>query len=1013
MVPHGYVRSSSSSSSNSRTKNLIEELHQSAEKSRVISTAIGQPSSTAIQIALVNLLVSWGVKPSAVVGHSSGEIAAAYACGSLSFESALTVAFYRGLVVGNMAVNHPSIRGAMLAVGLSEEEARRYIAEVPAEKGQVEVACVNSPRSTTLSGDRAAILKIQSKLEANQVFVRRLAVSTAYHSRHMRMVGDEYRQALQNLQPSESLVRCVSSVTGTQINGASLDAAYWEKNLVSPVRFSDALQCLCLPSSDAVDGSATNPNWSKFAVDILVEIGPHSALSGPIKQILTTAPLKQATIDYIPSLIRNRSATQSVMESACALFAAGCPINLDRANRGAHDMQIGNVLVDLPPYPWDHAIGYWHESRLSLDYRQRPHPRHHLLGAPSSDFNPLEPRWKNIIRVAEIPWVRGHVIQSNIVYPAAGYIAMALEASQQRFLASGRSIESISRFRILQLSIGRALIVPEDPDGIETIFALRAYNRGASESSDIWDEFRVFSCTRKGARWDEHCRGLISIELKREVSEVESDREAKQKAASHQRIFLEAKLECTDGMGSTDMYKTLEELGLKYQEPFTNILDVVAKPYRSLGTVRVPNTAAVMPEGFEHPQILHPATLDSCLHVLFPSLLQAGALRDILVPTFVDEILISGDVSTMKPGDLLHVHVSTSRLGARACKADLTAVRDDDSAPMIELAGLRCTSLATGLDMVSAEEAHDRRLGHKIGWGPDIELLSANYISDMCSAVLPVDDGAAEELTQNITLSFYFIQAALQSLTTLDEQKMAKHHKHLYNWMKDVSASGNFQKVAQSQADGLMEKVAASGAEGKMLCRIGVRLTSIMTGESDPLPLMMEDHLLYEVYRNKGSVRCYAQMVKYVDMLSFKNPGLRVLEIGAGTGGATIPLLQSLASSGLDRGRRLERYDFTDISSGFFEKAEQLLMPWNGLVKFLKLDVEKDPQPQGFELESYDLIIASNVLHATRVLDDTMHNVRKLLKPDGKLLLVETTRPKLHHNVVFGTLPGWWLGRGA
>lgn len=102
-----------------------------------------------------------------------------------------------------MAVEHPSIRGAMLAVVLSKEKARKYIAERPAEKGQVEVACVNSPRSTTLSGDRAAILKIQNKLEANQVFVRKLAVSTAYHSRHMSMVGDEYRQALQDLQPSE------------------------------------------------------------------------------------------------------------------------------------------------------------------------------------------------------------------------------------------------------------------------------------------------------------------------------------------------------------------------------------------------------------------------------------------------------------------------------------------------------------------------------------------------------------------------------------------------------------------------------------------------------------------------------------------------------------------------------------------------------------------------------------------------------------------------------------------
>lgn len=286
-------------------------------------------------------------------------------------------------------------------------------------------------------------------------------------------------------------------------------------------------------------------------------------------------------------------------------------------------------------------------------------------------------------------------------------------------------------------------------------------------------------------------------------------------------------------------------------------------------------------------------------------------------------------------------------------------------------------------------------------------------ILKICSADLPDGNDAAAELTQYVTISYFFIQVALQNLTTLDEQRMAKHHKHYFNWMKNVSASGCFHEIIESQADELMKSVVASGGEGRMLCRIGARLVSIMTGESDPLQLMMEDDLLYKVYQNKGSVNCYAQMANFVSMLSFKNPGLRVLEIGAGTGGATVPLLQSLAGSNRDRCTQLERYDFTDISSGFFDKAEQLLMPWNGLVNFQKLYVEKDPIMQGFEPESYDLIIASNVLHATRFLNDSVRNLRRMLKPGGKLLLVEITRPKLHNNVIFGTLPGWWLGKEA
>ena len=232
---------------------------------------------------MIDLLRSWNVLPAAVTGHSSGEISAAYACGSITFTTALIVAYHRGRLATKHFERGSKVRGAMLAVGLSEQDVQTYIARILEASGKIVVACVNSSRSVTVSGDRAAIIRLQSVLEGRQIFVRRLAVSAAYHSHHMEIVAPEYLAALSNLPSStaNSRVAFYSSVQGRAMSGENLDAAYWVKNLVSQVRFSDALQSLCLDTKSTDD--RVNTSWSKAAVEIIVEIGPHLALAGFFK----------------------------------------------------------------------------------------------------------------------------------------------------------------------------------------------------------------------------------------------------------------------------------------------------------------------------------------------------------------------------------------------------------------------------------------------------------------------------------------------------------------------------------------------------------------------------------------------------------------------------------------------------------------------------------------------------------------------------------------------------------
>ena len=673
---------------------LIDELLKPVESSRVNSAAIGQPLCTALQCALVDLLESWSIKPASATGHSSGEIAAAYACGAITFKSALTISYHRGHLASTM-LEKGKLRGAMIAVGLSEAEAEAYIAQIPNGKGKAVVACVNSPRSVTVSGDRSAIMSLQSILEARQIFVRRLGVNTAYHSHHMEVVADHYLAALQKLPKprASNTVLFFSSVTGGEIDGQKLNAAYWVKNMVSPVQFSQSLLSLC--QADKSNGAAMNTSWTKPAVDFLLEVGPHSGLAGFVKQNL--AALEETKVKYTSSLIRSKDAVKTMLDLASDLAVNGYPVELKAVNF-TNSLRQPQVLVDLPSYPWDHSTSYWHESRLSLNYRKRSAPRHPLLGAPTSDFNLLEPNWRNIVQVSEIPWIRGHVVQSNIVYPAAGYVAMVIEAAKQRSRLSGLA-EAVRNYRLKDVKIFKTLLVPDNSEGIETMCSLRPYNRSARKSSDVWDEFRIFSYTQSEG-WSEHCRGLVTVQHKLEVSEVEGDGYHQSKLASYKAAIEGARVQCQGVIDPSQLYETLNTFGLEFQDCFKCIEDVVVSSDQSLGTIRIPDTAAVMPKRVEHPHIIHPATLDACMQMTSPPLVKAGTLQAPMVPTFIEEIAVSSDVPK-EPGEQLLVHTSTTLAGKRSSKSSLTAIsqpRGATQAPHIQISGLICTPIPGGLD---------------------------------------------------------------------------------------------------------------------------------------------------------------------------------------------------------------------------------------------------------------------------------------------------------------------------
>ena len=383
-----------------------EEIWRDEESTKINQATYSQPLCTALQVALVDLMAHWDIKPTCVVGHSSGEIAAAYCKGSITRESAWKLSYHRGRLSQNVKTLAPDLEGAMMSIGVGEEEAQEYLARV--NQCRVVIACINSPSNVTLSGDVAGITRLKTLLDADGIFARKLKIDIAYHSRHMMMISQAYLHSIEDLQVSDGdpKIAMFSSVTGKQIHSADLGAQYWVDNLVSPVRFLQAVQNL-----EEYTGSARKlrSDKNKPAVDMLVELGPHAALQGPLKQILA----KTANISYISLLHRGNNANETALKAAGRLFALGYPVDIPKVNgpRAGPKGEVTATLVDLPPYPWNRSARYWFESQLAHCYRFRKHPRHDLFGAITPDSSTTEPRWRNFLRLSESPWIEDHRVR--------------------------------------------------------------------------------------------------------------------------------------------------------------------------------------------------------------------------------------------------------------------------------------------------------------------------------------------------------------------------------------------------------------------------------------------------------------------------------------------------------------------------------------------------------------------------------------------------------------------------
>jgi acyl transferase domain-containing protein len=332
-----------------------------------------------LQICLVRLLQSWGVVAEAVTGHSSGEIAAAYTAGALTFDEAITVAFVRGKLTSE-AIDTSKINGGITSIATGRDKAERYIRNCTS--GVPYLACDNSPENVTVSGERVALDEIESLAKEDGVFTRRLRVPAAYHSPQMHCLEETYREAIgsclaTSYQPAKG-PNYVSLVTGKRVHDYDgvRNSLHWARNMVQPVLFQDALASLL------IDEHRNSPNTEQpsTTVDLLLEIGPHGALQGILRQNLREFQSDTRDIECHSCLKRGEEAVQTLQQVCCALHLKGYPIDLLKVNFPGGQTENLRVLHDLPHYTWNHSNEYWVSPFATRDLLYRENAGHRLLG---------------------------------------------------------------------------------------------------------------------------------------------------------------------------------------------------------------------------------------------------------------------------------------------------------------------------------------------------------------------------------------------------------------------------------------------------------------------------------------------------------------------------------------------------------------------------------------------------------------------------------------------------------
>ena len=972
---------------------LLDELKRERDDSRLDETHLAQPAIFAMQVALTALLREWGVEPDAVIGHSLGEIAAAYTAGILSLPDAARIVCERARLFKKIAG-----QGRMAAVELDVQEARRLLQGFA---DQLSIAAINSPTTVVLSGEPAALQEVLESLGQKQVRYRYLRGNCAFHSQQIEPLLPELVEALRDLTPRSSSIPFISTVTGESVSGSSLDAAYWARNARETVQFTKAIERL------AGDH------------DTFVEISPHAALSGNLAQCLGS---RQRAAKIIPALRRDTDERTMLLRLLGALYTAGHPARWERLYpaRGRH--------VRLPSYQWQRSR-HWIQNGDHTKTRAQTTLANAPVGAASLSHPLLGRRLQTPLRVFEsqlsasaLQYLNHHRIGGEIVFPAAGYLEIALAAAGECFPAG--------MFAVHDLIFHERLIIP-------TELAKTVQSILTPENSDV-TAIQIFSLEQEEeelpSSWKLHAAGRIC-------------KAGRAFTFAGKTALEELRASFVEEFPVATLYEMLRQRGFHSGEIFQSVERVWRKNGEALGQVRLSPELVGEAAAYR----FHPALLDACFQTIIAALPSAAGENG------EDEIFLSTGMERFAcldvPGSEVWSHAvfrPHDELNQETRTVDVY-IYDSSGVVVAEVAGLSLKrlprralkiadrhsgecfyetqwqpkprasspgqSLSTRMPVSTIEIAQQLRaqtertveqfgLGKYLAIEPEVDTLCAAYVVDAL---------------RDLGLSLRVGQRIPAKILSEGPGILPRHHRlwkrFLEILLEDeilISDGGEFEVrqlpergAAELKLQTLMDAHPAHKTELSLLRRCGSQLAKVLRGECDALELLFPGGELAEaehLYQATPFAQTFNTLVEQALRLALENlrdgETIRVLEIGAGTGGTSSSVLPLLPA-----GRT--QYAFTDVSNLFLFKAKQKFSSYP-FIEYKLLDIERDPQEQGFARQQFDVVIAANVLHGTSDLRRTLKHVRELMAADGLLVLLESTGAQRLVDLTFGLTEDWW-----
>ncbi|MGG7569459.1 acyltransferase domain-containing protein [Streptomyces sirii] len=933
---------------------VLEELTTDAGRRRPDTTDVAQPLLFAVQVGVVAMLRGFGVRPAGVVGHSSGEMAAAWAAGVLELDAAAQVVVARSRAQASTA-------GAwgMAAVGADEESARLLLEPYA---GRLEIAGINTARDVTVSGDKAALAALGRDLRQQDVFFQDLGLEYAFHSHAMDGLEDDLLAALAGLKTHRAHTPYASATTGTVLAGPEMDGEYWWRNLRHPVLFAPAVGQL-----------------RELGCDIFLEVGPHPVLSGYLRRS-TRAQGLSSPVAVVPTVSRDVPGPVAVRTAVSHLVAAGA-----RNVTDAFFPRPGRV-VDLPAYPWERE-SHWNGSPSVWVRRcgdgTVDHP---LLGERAAV---AEPTWHGAFDPARAPWLAGHKIADAVLMPATGFTEMVLAAGRR---AWNTAVE------VTDLIIPRALVLPFDDTRQVQIQTTLSTDDGLA---------RIASCGEGTDAWQEHARGRARRLLEPRPERIDVD-------------HLAAGL--TGRRTAEDFYRRLARAGVRYGPDFLVLSeDLLTGEDQALTRYTTEADLA----GYE----AHPALLDGAVQtglVLIEDLAIHGVPY---LPASIDRARAWQPLPATG-----YFHARLRARSARESILDLT-VLDADGLVCLRLEGVRLRRIdkprTAGAHYVTVMRAACRP-GHDPGPSPlpsprEVARACGPGVNELRSSLRHSDRAHAFDVARE--LAAHFGAAAIASVLPeagsngftvaelIDRGVSDQHARLLGLLLKTAQSHGLVTSdarewrivrpgVPQERFRELTRRHPSLAVELTLLGSCGAQLPDVLRGRHVPEDVLLTETnrpLLEELYTGGGmswfSARAARTALEELVSAWPADRPLRILEVGAGSGGTTGLLLPVLPPE-------RTHYVYTDVSESYFPRAQRRFRA-HDFVTYRTLDLDQDPVTQGLPEAGFDIVVAGHALHTAGDVQRALDHIGRLLADGGHLLATENHDPAASA-LLSGLLPGFW-----